>query len=173
MTLAPLSPAEVRQMIADGATLVDIRGADEHAREHIADACHIPLDALDRLAPGDGPVIFHCRSGMRTTASAAALRRAAGDRDCYQLGGGIEAWRSAGLPTARDARRPIEIMRQVQIAAGTLVLAGILLGLFVAPAFFGLAAFVGAGLAFAGTTGWCGMAKLLAIMPWNRVAAAG
>jgi hypothetical protein len=46
------------------------------------------------------------------------------------------------------------------------------LGLLVHPAFFGLAAFVGAGLAFAGLTGFCGMARLLALAPWNRVARA-
>lgn len=63
-------------------------------------------------------------------------------------------------------------MRQVQITAGSLVLTGVLLGLFVAPGFFGLSAFVGAGLIFAGVTGWCGMANLLRVMPWNRRAAA-
>ena len=64
--------------------------------------------------------------------------------------------------------QPIELMRQVQIAAGTLVLCGLLLGLTVAPGFLGLTAFVGAGLVFAGISGWCGMARLLAAMPWNR-----
>ncbi len=44
-------------------------------------------------------------------------------------------------------------MRQVQITAGALVLTGVVLGLFVAPGFFGLSAFVGAGLMFAGVTG--------------------
>ena len=48
------------------------------------------------------------------------------------------------------------------------MLGGVALGVWVAPAFLALSAFVGAGLVFAGTTGWCGMAKLLAIMPWNR-----
>jgi hypothetical protein len=28
---------------------------------------------------------------------------------------------------------------------------------------------VGAGLTFAGISGFCGMARLLAVMPWNRV----
>jgi hypothetical protein len=37
------------------------------------------------------------------------------------------------------------------------------------PAFYALSAFVGAGLTFAGATGWCGMAMLLKTMPWNRV----
>jgi hypothetical protein len=44
------------------------------------------------------------------------------------------------------------------------------LGFLVAPAFFGVSAFVGAGLTMAGATGWCGMARLLRIMPWNRSA---
>jgi hypothetical protein len=59
-------------------------------------------------------------------------------------------------------------MRQVQIGAGTLVLLGVVLGFAVSPIAYGLSAFVGAGLLVAGTTGWCGMAKLLAVMPWNR-----
>ena len=62
-------------------------------------------------------------------------------------------------------------MRQVQIAAGSLVVLGVLLGAFVAPEFLGLAGFVGAGLVLAGVTGWCGMATLLQAMPWNRAAA--
>ena len=69
---------------------------------------------------------------------------------------------------AVDRRQPIELMRQVQIVAGSLVLLGVALGISVAPAFLALSAFVGAGLAFAGISGWCGMARLLAIMPWNR-----
>jgi hypothetical protein len=36
------------------------------------------------------------------------------------------------------------------------------------PGFWGLSAFVGAGLFMAGATGFCGMARLLAVMPWNR-----
>ena len=69
---------------------------------------------------------------------------------------------------AVDSGQPIEIMRQVQITAGSLVLLGVILGTWVAPAFYGLSAFVGAGLMFAGISGWCGMAKILAVMPWNR-----
>jgi hypothetical protein len=61
-------------------------------------------------------------------------------------------------------------MRQVQIAAGSLVLLGLLLSQAMAPAWILLSWFVGAGLVFAGITGWCGMAQLLARMPWNRVA---
>ncbi|WP_347091993.1 rhodanese family protein [Sphingomonas parapaucimobilis] len=172
MTLATLSPAETHAVIRSGARLIDIRGADEHARERIPGAVNVPLDRIGDL-PCDGrPVVFHCRSGMRTAANAAQLCAAAGNAPAYILGGGIEAWRQAGHPVVADRSQPLEIMRQVQITAGALVLAGVLLGLFVTPGFFALSAFVGAGMIFAGVTGWCGMANLLRIMPWNRRAAA-
>ncbi|URW75584.1 rhodanese family protein [Sphingomonas donggukensis] len=172
MTVNALSPADTRLAIDSGARLIDIRGADEHARERIPGATNVPLDRIADL-PRDGrPVVFHCRSGMRTAANAAQLRAVVGDAPAFLLDGGIDAWRSAGLPTIADRSQPLEIMRQVQITAGALVLTGVLLGLFVAPGFFGLSAFVGAGLMFAGVTGWCGMANLLRIMPWNRRAAA-
>ncbi|PCD02798.1 hypothetical protein COC42_12085 [Sphingomonas spermidinifaciens] len=172
MTVKTLSPADARLAIDSGARLIDIRGADEHARERIPRATNVPLDHIANLPRDERPVVFHCRSGMRTVANAAQLRAAAGDAPAFLLGGGIDAWRSAGLPTISDRSQPLEIMRQVQITAGTLVLTGVLLGLLVAPVFFGLSAFVGAGLVFAGTTGWCGMANLLRLMPWNRRAAA-
>lgn len=172
MTVKTISPADARLAIDAGARLVDIRGTDEHARERIPGALNLPLDRIEALAPDGRPVVFHCRSGMRTAAHTARLRAAAGDAPCFILDGGIDAWREAGLATTTDRSQPLELMRQVQIAAGALVLAGVLLGLFVAPAFFGLSAFVGAGLVFAGATGWCGMANLLRVMPWNRRAAA-
>ncbi|WP_066794181.1 rhodanese-like domain-containing protein [Sphingomonas soli] len=172
MTLATLSPAEARAAIDAGARLIDIRGADEHARERIPGAINVPLDRICDL-PCDGrPIVFHCKAGMRTAGNAAQLAAAAGDTRAYILEGGIDAWRGAGQATLADRAQPLEIMRQVQITAGALVLAGVLLGLFVAPGFFGLSAFVGGGLMFAGVTGWCGMANLLRIMPWNRRAAA-
>ena len=133
---------------------------------------NIPSPFAASVARDERPVVFHCRSGMRTAASAALLADAARGSPAYLLDGGIDAWRGAGHPTITDRTQPMEIMRQVQITAGALVLSGVLLGLFVAPGFFGLSAFVGAGLMFAGTTGWCGMAKLLRIMPWNRHATA-
>ena len=166
MTIATISPAEAQQLIAAGATLVDIRDADEHARECIPGAINVPLSRLGEL-PG-GAVVFHCRSGMRTSANAGVLADAAKGGASHLLAGGIDAWRSAGLPTRVDARQPLEIMRQVQLVAGGLVLTGVVLGVLVAPGFLGLSAFVGAGLMMAGATGWCGMARLLQMMPWNR-----
>jgi rhodanese-related sulfurtransferase len=104
---------------------------------------------------------------MRTSANAEALAASA-NCQAYILEGGLDAWKRAGLPVAFDRSQPIEIIRQVQIAAGSLVLLGVLLGFLWRPEFYALSGFIGAGLLFAGISGWCGMAKLLELMPWNR-----
>ena len=168
MTIATITPAEARRAIENGARFVDIRDPDEHARESIPGTTNIPLARIGTLPVSDRPVVFHCRSGMRTASNAARLEAAAGGAPCYMLDGGINAWREAGLGVQVDRRQPLELMRQVQLVAGALILLGVLLGFTVAPAFFGLSAFVGAGLMTAGATGWCGMANLLRFMPWNR-----
>ena len=170
MTLAALRPEEAEQMIATGAILVDIRDPDEHARERIAGATNHPLARIEQLATHAGPTIFHCRSGTRTHINATRLAAASAGSPCYVLAGGIDAWRSSGRSTIVDRSQPLEIMRQVQLVAGGLVLMGVILGFLVSPALFGLSAFVGAGLMMAGATGWCGMATLLRSLPWNRPA---
>jgi rhodanese-related sulfurtransferase len=170
--LIPLKPDEVAERIARRrAALIDIREPDEFRRRHVPGALSRPLSALEAAGlnePGR-EVIFTCKSGMRTAAACARLAEAVGG-PVLVLDGGVDAWAAAGLPIAEDRTQPIEIMRQVQIAAGSLVMTGVALGFLVHPAFFGLAAFVGAGLALAGVTGFCGMARLLALAPWNRAA---
>jgi len=94
MSLPTISPTEARRLLNEGATLVDIREADEHARENIPGARHLPLSKLDEadLALHAGrPVIFHCRSGARTQSQAPRLAgRAAGACEAFILEGGIE-----------------------------------------------------------------------------------
>lgn len=167
MSLPTLSPAETQAALQAGARLVDIRAKDEHARNRIEGAINLPLEQIGELPQDGRKVVFHCLSGMRTAGNAEALCAAAGDAPAFILDGGLNAWRAAGLAVKSDTSQPLEIMRQVQISAGLLVLIGVILGFTVAPAFFGLSAFVGAGLVFAGVSGWCGMAELLRIMPWN------
>lgn len=173
MTIATLSAPEAQKLVAQGARLIDIRGPDEHMRERIPGAVNLPLARVAQLEQGAAPVVFHCRAGARTEANAALLEAASNGAPCYIVRGGLDGWRAAGLPVVRDRRQPIELMRQVQLAAGALVLLGVALGFLVAPGFFALAAFVGAGLMIAGATGWCGMANLLRLMPWNRRSLAG
>lgn len=169
MSLKTIAPQEARELIDQGAVLVDIRSADEHARQHIAQARHLPMSDLQ---PGtlkvDAPaVIFHCLSGNRTRLNAAALA-ACTDCEAFVLEGGLDAWSKAGLPVVRDSSQPLELQRQVQIAAGSMVFLGVVLGVTVSPWFLALSGFVGAGLVFAGVSGFCGLARVLMKMPWNR-----
>jgi rhodanese-related sulfurtransferase len=175
--LKTVTPEDAARLLREeGATLVDVREPDEHARARIPGARNLPLSRLEEaeLAVHEGrPVVFHCRSGARTEGHAARLAAKAGPGcEVYAVAGGLEAWKRAGLPVAEDRRQPLELMRQVQITAGALVLLGVALGALVSPWLYGIAAFVGAGLVFAGVTGTCGMARLLRLMPSNRALAA-
>ena len=170
-SLTSLSPAEVSARIKAGkALLVDIREPDEVARERSAGSVVAPLSLVEEahldLRPGRD-VVFMCRTGNRTGSNCVRLA----DRipgEAFVLDGGLDGWKAQGLPTLTNAKAPLELMRQVQMTAGGLILIGALLGLLVHPGFWGLSAFVGGGLFLAGATGFCGMARLLAVMPWNR-----
>lgn len=172
MSLPTIKPSEARRLVDTGALLIDIREADEHAREKIPGARHLPLSKLDEAdlaVHHDKRVIFHCKSGARTQANAPRLAgKFAGACEVFIVEGGLDAWRKAGLPVVTDRRQPLELQRQVQIGAGSLALVGTLLGLLVSPWFFAVPLFVGAGLMTAGLTGFCGMARILMRAPWNR-----
>lgn len=173
MQVNALNARQASEMVAQGAQLIDIRDAQEYAREHVAAATLVPLtqwqqgSALPALKP-ETAVIFMCQSGMRSDSHAALLASRVAPAPAYVLQGGLNGWKQAGLPTIEDRRQPLPLMRQVQIAAGSLVLLGVILGYGVSTGFFLLSAFVGAGLLFAGVSGFCGMARLLMKMPWNR-----
>lgn len=167
-----ISTRDAAKLLREGkAMLVDVREAEEHARERIPGATCLPLSSLDEAAleaEDDTTILFHCRSGARTTGSSSRLAAISGMRQAFAIQGGLEAWRRAGLSVIQDREQPIELKRQVQIAAGSMVVLGVLLGVFVAPGFLLLASFVGGGLVVAGITGTCGLARVLRLMPWNR-----
>jgi rhodanese-related sulfurtransferase len=175
MSIPQISPVEAKRRLEAGtAVLIDIREPAEHARENIADARLVPMSRLspDQFARERGAstaIIFHCQSGNRTCMNFDRLE-AIGLPEVYVLEGGLGAWKEAGLPTRFDRKQPIELQRQVMIVAGSLILTGLLLGYLASPWFIALSAFMGGGLVFAGLSGWCGLAKLLTLMPWNRLA---
>jgi rhodanese-related sulfurtransferase len=172
MALPTVSAADARRLIDEGAILVDIREPDEHAREKVPGARNLPLSRLDEaeLAVQQGkPVIFHCRSGARTLGNGQRLAaRVVDGCQAFVLEGGLDAWKKAGLPVVADRRQPLELQRQVQIGAGGMAFLGTLLGILVSPWFLAIPLFVGAGLLTAGVTGFCGLARVLVHMPWNR-----
>jgi len=166
-----VDPATLKTWLDDGrALVVDVREADEHARERIAGSRLMPLSGFDpREVPASNgqKVVLHCRGGRRS-ADAAGRLIAAGHAGAIHLRGGLEAWKAAGLPLESNPKIPISIMRQVQITVGSLVLVTTVLGVLVSPWILVLTGFFGAGLLFAGASGTCGMAAVLSLMPWNR-----
>ncbi|OYV05005.1 MAG: sulfurtransferase [Verrucomicrobiales bacterium VVV1] len=164
-----ISPKSLSDQLQHGKSfrLIDVRTPAEHAEIHIEGSHLMPLDRLDAAAiKGAGPCVLVCRSGKRAEQARQKLS-AAGCEDLTILEGGVIAWDQAGLPVVRG-RKAISLERQVRIAAGLMVLSGVVLGTWVHPGFYGLSAFVGAGLTFAGITDWCGMAMILAKAPWNQ-----
>ncbi len=165
-----IKPAELQSLLIaqPGLSLLDVRTPVEFAEVHVPQARNVPLDQLD---PGSfrelrTPVYLLCRSGARASKAAEKFVKA-GTENVVVVEGGTLAWIDAGLPVERSAVKVMSLERQVRIVAGSLVLAGVLLALFVHPYFIGLSAFVGAGLVFAGISDWCGMGLLLAKAPWN------
>jgi rhodanese-related sulfurtransferase len=169
-----ITPKQLAELHAAGqpVNLVDVRTPAEYRDAHVAFARNVPLDQLDPDAIGPAaagqPVYLICRSGRRSQQACEKLQKA-GLTGAVSVEGGTQAWDAAGLPIVRGAST-MSLERQVRIAAGLLVVIASLLGYFVHPYFIALAAFVGAGLVYAGVTDRCGMAVLLLHMPWNRSA---
>lgn len=150
--------------------LVDVREPAEHAGERIGDTWLVPLSRFDpaQISQADGKkLVLYCRTGNRSVQAGQQMLDA-GYAPVWHLQGGLVAWQEAGYETERTANAPMSLQRQVQIAAGSLVVIGTALGAVVSPWFLLLSGFVGAGLAFAGITDTCGMAMLLAKLPYNQ-----
>jgi len=166
---------ELNRRLAAGqaAELLDVRTPGEYAAGHVPGTKLIPLDELDPTAfclehgAADKPLYILCQSGGRARKAIEKLERA-GVQDCVLVEGGTQAWLDAGLPVNRSESRVLPLMRQVQITIGIISATGAALALAVNPWFAVLPLITGCGLLFAGITGYCGLALLLAKMPWNR-----
>jgi hydroxyacylglutathione hydrolase len=94
-------PSGATALMADGASMVDIREADEWEEVRIPGAVFKPLSEINEWfdsLPRDRTVILQCRSGNRSAMAVAALMREAGMDNLLNLAGGIIAWHQAGLP---------------------------------------------------------------------------
>ncbi|MEU3713699.1 rhodanese-like domain-containing protein [Streptomyces catenulae] len=159
-----------------GLTVIDVRTPGEYAGGHLPGALNIPLDHLDRALSGirdaadRRDLLIVCASGARSARACALL--AERGVPAATLDGGTAGWAAAGYeverPAACEIRAGWSMERQVRCAAGSLVLLGLVLGLFVHPAFQLLSAGVAGGLVFSALTDTCGMAAVLAKLPHNR-----
>ena len=168
-----LHPLNVMAEATTGALLLDVRSPAEFRSGRVQGAVNLPLERVEvatvrALLQGreQATVLLLCASGGR--ARTAAQRLANSGLKTLVVQGGTNSCAQAGLPMDKDAGGAISVERQVRIAAGSLVLTGVVLGTWVHPGFYGLSGFIGAGLVFAGITDWCGMGLLLASAPWNK-----
>jgi rhodanese-related sulfurtransferase len=171
-----IAPRELCQQLSGGAEieLLDVRTPGEFDTAHVPGARLIPLDDLDAAvflkqhAP-DKPIYVLCQSGGRARKAIEKFRRA-GFENCVLVEGGTQAWMDAGLPLNRGKSKILPLMRQVQITVGAISAMGAVLALVVNPWFAVIPLATGCGLLFAGLTGFCGLALVLAKMSWNRAA---
>ena len=167
-----IQPARLAALLGQGgeARLLDVRSAAEYSAQHVKGAVLQPLDSLVpsewKASPGAGPLYVLCQAGGRAGRAATLLAKEG--VACSVVEGGMEAWVAAGLSVEKGTSRVLPLMRQVQLVIGLVSGTGAALAIWKHPLFALIPLFMSAGLVFAGATGYCGLALLLARMPWNR-----
>ena len=176
--VSSVTPAQLHaeQLAGRSPVLVDVRTPAEYRAGHIPGAQLIPgndlspatiENRLGRHAPGSDQTLYiTCHAGPRAARAAERLKQS-GYTNIALVEDGTQRWEQSGLPLQRCGSA-ISLERQVQIAIGSLLILKVFFGFTVHELFFVGGALVGAGLITAGLTRWCGMAKLIAQMPWNR-----
>lgn len=169
--LREVDAATLRAWLDTGeAMVIDVREPAEFQAAHLPGATLLPLSRFDprQVTAIDGvKVVVHCKSGTRASQACEQLLECGCD-NLYLFRPGIEGWREAGFEVEGHGREPLSLQRQVQLCVGTFILAGMVLGLLVSPWFLALPAFCGVGMLVAGATGRCGLAMLLARLPYNQ-----
>ena len=170
-----MTPQEFHRRLGEShdAELLDVRTPAEYTAVHVMGARLLPLDELNAVSylnqrpRGEAPLYVLCESGTRSAKAVEKFRRA-GFEGCVQIEGGMQAWLAAELPVERGESAVLPLMRQVQIVVGAVSALGAALALVVNVRFAIIPLITGCGLLFAGLTGLCGLALVLARMPWNR-----
>lgn len=169
MDIKLISSEELKSMAAqDRACIIDVREPAEYRSIHLKNSISLPLSKVsnESLPKGYSKIILVCLTGVRS--KEASKKISSESIEIFSLDGGISSWKQSGFEVIESESKVLPLDRQTQIAAGSLALCGTLLGAVINPGFYIIPGFVGCGLIFAGLSGWCGMAKLLAKMPWNN-----
>ena len=96
-----VDPAEVNELIDEGAAIIDVRETDEVAAGHLPGAKHIPRGYLESRIEGvvpdrDAHVILYCASGNRSAYAARTLKEDLGYTNVSSMTGGITLWKDRG-----------------------------------------------------------------------------
>jgi rhodanese-related sulfurtransferase len=159
---------ELRNLIEkNDALIIDVREPSEYYSEHIEGAILMPLSNFNpnELPKTNKKVILYCRSGKR---GGMACEKIDSDENIFNLDGGILAWKNSGYSVKIGQKKCMPLDQQVHAIIGSCVLLFSILAYFVNINFIFAPMFFGAGLTFAGLTGFCGLAMLLARAPWNK-----
>ena len=168
-----VTPRDLFQWLKKGeAVVVDVREEIEYQQHHIKEATNLPLSqvCLDHQHMPDHKgkhLVFQCKSGRRSQMACEKISIEGEELTVWNLEGGVDRWMRENLRVETGEKKRMPLERQVLLSAGLIVLTGVVLGFTVSPKWFFLSGFAGIGMIFAGLTGWCGLALLLAKMPWN------
>jgi len=172
MPVKKIDSATLKQWLdLNKVVVIDVREPGEHKTQKIYGSYNTPLgqvsiDSLPELQ--DKKVVIHCHSGRRSSMACESLLKQDPNIELYELEGGISSWVAKNLPTESLGKKVIPIDRQVQVVVGVLLIIFAVLSLLVNSNFVILVLLIGCGLLFAGFSGSCMMAVLLAKMPWNK-----
>ncbi len=171
MTNTIASPELVSRLSAEAdLAVIDVRTGAEFESVHIPGSHSLPLNVLDEraseVAALERPAVLVCQSGARSQ-SALEILDQAGKSNVWSLDGGLIAWQEAGGATAVGSSDTWAMDRQVRLAAGSLVLTGIL-GSLVKPNAKWLAGGIGTGLVYSALSNTCTMGDMLSKLPYNQ-----
>lgn len=173
-----ISVDELRELLngAVAPVLLDVRTPAEHRGAHLPGSVLVPEELVrgetqrlaDALADADRPVVVLCQSGPRSR-QARELLAGAGLTEASVLDGGLNGYRAAaGDAAVQRGEGPWAMERQVRMAAGSLVLVGLLGGRLLSPKARVISGAIASGLIYSAASNTCGMAQVLARMPWNQ-----
>lgn len=170
--LEMISPKDTHKLILNDpeSKLLDVRSVLEYVDTHIKDSLNVPIDSLipriEELKQQNKKYIVFCRTGNRSPMAADMLIQS-GIHGIKIMEGGMIRWEKERLPIIKGVSG-ISLERQIRIIAGSLVLTGILLSLFLNKAFIFISIFVSCALIYSGITDNCLMGMLLMKLPYNK-----
>ncbi len=151
--------------------LIDVREPAEYEANNIKGSqlislANVSLKNLPEI--GNKKLVLHCQAGKRSFNACQKLIAENEDLEIYNLEGGISAWIQQGYNFQSSKKFFLPIDRQVQVIIGSATFLTTIAGYFISSKFFIIPMVLGAGLIFAGLSGYCGLAILVAKMPWNK-----
>ena len=100
-----ISAVDAQRRQAAGALLIDVREADEFAKEHATSSQHLSKGVIEvkiekQIPDTQAEIMCYCGGGYRSALVADNLQKM-GYTNVASLIGGFRGWKDAGLPTEK------------------------------------------------------------------------